>query len=52
MVMRLIIQRGLFPSEAELRATLSNLIVCFDQVIAQPFPGTYSGRRLKASAAA
>jgi DDE superfamily endonuclease len=51
-IMRKVIRRGSFTSVADLRSKLLNFIDYFNQVFAQPFRWTYTGRPLRAAPAA
>jgi transposase len=52
MIMRKVIRRGSFSSVADLRTKLLNFIDYFNRVFAKPFHWTYTGRPLRAKAAA
>ena len=52
MIMRKVIRRGSFTSVKDLRDKLLNFIAYFNRVFAKPFQWTYTGRPLRAKAAA
>jgi transposase len=52
MIMRKVIRRGSFQSVGDLRSKLLNFMEYFNRVFAKPFQWTYTGRPLRAKAAA
>ncbi len=51
-IMRKVVRRGSFTSVTDLRSKLLNFIGYFNEVFAQPFNWTYSGRPLRVKVAA